>query len=67
MQNSAKSIIFIGPFQTTKLRPGQPLKCYKFQCGSFRIEPQSVGAVPANQPSGTLNQKNDPPVKAAPR
>jgi hypothetical protein len=35
-----EKIIFISPFQTTKLSPGQLLKCYRLQNGNFRIERQ---------------------------
>jgi hypothetical protein len=37
--DSGDKVIFIGPFQTMKLSPEQPLKCYKLQSGNFRIEP----------------------------
>src|SRR5262249_34311904 len=62
-----EKIVFIGPFQTTKLPPTQLLKCYTFQTGNFRIEPQSGEAVPANQPGGTLNPKSDAPSKPTTR
>jgi len=39
--DSAGKVIFIGPFQTMKLSPELPLKCYKLQSGNFQIEPST--------------------------
>jgi hypothetical protein len=39
--DSGAKVIFIGSFQTMKLSPEQPLKCYKLQSGNFRIEPST--------------------------
>jgi len=40
-RDSGDKVVFIGPFQTMKLSPDQPLKCYKLQSGNFRIEPSA--------------------------
>ena len=41
--DSTEKVIFIGPFQTIKLSPEQPLRCYKLQSGNFRIESAKPG------------------------
>ena len=37
--DSGEKVIFIEPFQTVKLPPEQPLKCYKLQGDKVRVEP----------------------------
>jgi hypothetical protein len=39
--DSDDKVIFIGSFQTKRLSPKQPLKCYKLQRGGFRVEPSN--------------------------
>jgi hypothetical protein len=39
--DSGEKVIFIEPFQTIKLSPEQPLKCYKLRGGEVRVESSS--------------------------
>ena len=39
-------VVFVGPFQTVQLSPQQPLKCYKVQEGSIRIDSDLNGPSP---------------------